>query len=651
MLRCLFTLALLAAPLAAAVIQADLLVVGSNESAVAAAVQAARLGVPRVVLVSDIAMLGGQFSAEGVGNVDEWTTVNGKRTEFPRSGLFLEIARAIEETNRRKFGAAQPGNSFCARLTIEPAEAARLFEELVAPQVAASRLRIERGWEPVSVELAGKRVASVTFAKEKDRLKVEARLTIDASDWGDIIQLSGAKWSAGPDARARFEEPSAPEKITETNRREMNPLTWCVVLRGAKSETRLPEPPGFDARRYFGVSRETRKDFDAAGWPKGVLFMNVPAFADTRHEAGPYSSPVNVYTHRRLVDAAHNGWPHEREKLFINWPPQDYPLDVWPKSVAVALDAMEPNASRKNIVELKPAQRRIVFDDAKRHTLGLLHHLQKIEPQFRRLELTDEFGTPDRLPPKPYIREGLRLEALTMLREQDLRTPHKEPRWTKLMPKDAVFGFQFNIDFHPTRRVFLGDDPAAPWATIHTATRNWSTHTDRSMFPLRGLIPIERDALLGAGKNIGVSSVVQSALRLHGQMMLAGQASATVAWLALRDGVEPRAVAGDEKRVWEIQRTLARGQGGPGVLLWPYHDLPPEHPAFAAANLMSIAGIWLADADSVFFQPDKPISAAEWNDAITRAPAATRAALGKQLPATRAEAVRTLAAICESGIN
>ena len=102
MLRCLFTLALLAAPLAAAVIQADLLVVGSNDSAVAAAVQAARLGVLRVVLVSDSAMLGGQFSAEGVGNVDEWTTVNGKRTEFPRSGLFLEIARAIEKTNRRE---------------------------------------------------------------------------------------------------------------------------------------------------------------------------------------------------------------------------------------------------------------------------------------------------------------------------------------------------------------------------------------------------------------------------------------------------------------------------------------------------------------------------------------------------------------------
>ena len=649
-------------------LDADLLVVGGGESAVAAAVQAARLGVARVVLVSDIAMLGGQFSAEGVGNVDEWTGVNGKRTEFPRSGIFLEIARAIEATNRRKYGTAQPGNSFCARLTIEPAEAAGIFEELVAPPVAAGRLRIERGWEPVKVELAGNRVAGVTFARsagfsplQRDSretvgsdtnaalLEVRARLTIDASDWGDVIQLSGAKWSAGPDPKSRFAEPSAPAEITEANRREMNPLTWCVVLRGAAAEATIPEPPGFDVRRYFGVSRETKTNFTAAGWPKGVLFMNVPAFADTKHAGGPYSPPVNIYTHRRLVDAAHNQLPHEREALFLNWPPQDYPLDVWPKPVADALDATEPGASKKNLVALTPAQRRIVFADARHHSLGLLHHLQKIEPRFRKLELTDEFGTPDRLPPKPYVREGLRLEALTMLREQDLRTPHPEPRWAKLMPADAVFGFQFNIDFHPTRRQFLGNDPTAPWATIHTATRNWSTHTDRSMFPLRGLVPIERDGLLGAGKNIGVSSVVQSALRLHGQMMLCGQAGATAAWLCLRDNLQPRALAADARRVRELQRVLAHGTNGPGVLLWPYHDLPPEHPAFAVANLLTLAGLWRADADSVFFQPDKAVSATEWNAVIERIaiPATAAAVLRKSTPATRAEAVRALAAAVE----
>lgn len=643
-------------------LEADLLVIGGNEASVAAAVQAARLGVKRVVLVSDIAMLGGQFSAEGVGNVDEWTTVNGKRTRFPRSGMFLEVASTIEATNLRKYGKAEPANSFCAWLTIEPREAALIFEEFVAPQVASGRLRIERGWEPVKVELAGNRVAGVSFARsagfspqQRDsregaesgvnaaRLEVRARLTIDASDWGDVIQLSGAKWSAGPDAKARFNEPSAPEQITEANRREMNPLTWCVVVRGSPKDNIIPEPPGFDPRRYFGCSRETRTNFTATGWPKGVLFMNVPAFADTTHPGGPYSPPVNIYTHRRLVDAAHSQLPHEQEALFFNWPPQDYPLDVWPKAVADALDTTEPGASRKNLVALTPTQRRIVFEDAKRHSLGLLHHVQKLEPRFRKLELTDEFGTPDRLPPKPYVREGLRLEALTILREQDLRTPHPEPRWAKLMPGDAVFGFQFNIDFHPTRRQFLNDDPAAPWATIHTATRNWSTHTDRGMFPLRGLVPVERDGLLGAGKNIGVSSVVQSALRLHGQMMLCGQASATAAWLCLRDNLQPRALAADARRVRELQHALAHSTNEPGVLLWPYHDLPPEHAAFTAANLMTLAGLWEPDADSVFFQPDKPISAAEWAAVIARAPTATQPKLRAQTPATRATAVRKLA--------
>lgn len=635
-------------------LDADLLVVGGNESAVAAAVQASRLGVRRVVLVSDTGWLGGQFSSEGVGAVDEWTTVGGKRTEFPRSGMFLEIVQAIEAVNLHKYSTKQPGNCFCARLTIEPGEAAKIFEELVAPEVKAGRLQIYRDLEPVAVRVEGQRVAEVTFCYPSspptmpcgERLIVKSRLTIDASDWGDIIRLSGAQYSAGPDAKSRFGEPSAPETITEQNRREMNPLTWCVTLVGSEEEAIIPPPPGFDRRNYLGVSRETAADFAALGWPKGVLKMNVPLFADTTHAAGPYSPPVNLYTHRRLVDAVHLGRPINDEKLFLNWPPQDYPLDHWPRHVADALEKTEPGAGKKNIVDLTPAQRRIVFDDAKRHSLGLLHHAQTLDKNFRRLQLTGEFKTPDHLPPKPYIREGLRLEALVMLREQDLRTPHPEPKWAALMPADGLFGFQFNIDFHPTRRQFLKDDPAGPWATIHTATRNWSTHTDRSLFPLRGLIPVERDGLLGASKNIGVSSIVSSAIRLHGQMMLCGQASATVAAVALQHDLQPRAVAADPARVREVQELLVAGTAGiadqprhPGVLLWPYHDLPPSHPAFTAANHCSVRGWWKPSADSIFFEPEKAVAAEEWSALLARLPAEHRARLSAEPPGTRAEAV------------
>ncbi|TXT23538.1 MAG: hypothetical protein FD138_3216 [Planctomycetota bacterium] len=190
-------------------IETDLLIVGGNESACAAAVQAARLGVKRIVLVNDIDWLGGQFSAEGVGCLDEWTTVEGKRTNFPRSGLFLEVVNRIRAHNKAKYGVESPGNAFCGTETIEPAAAAKLFEELVAPysEARTRQLRIERGWQPIRVELDGNRVASVVFEKvalPSERLVVRARLTLDSSDWGDVIRLSGAKYGAGPDLKSRF---------------------------------------------------------------------------------------------------------------------------------------------------------------------------------------------------------------------------------------------------------------------------------------------------------------------------------------------------------------------------------------------------------------------------------------------------------------
>src|SRR5690349_16515724 len=94
-------------------IECDLLVVGGNESAVAAAIQAARLGVKRIVLANDGAWLGGQFTSEAIGAVDEWTKYRDGRVPFPRSGLFLEIMQMIEDDMERKYGFRRPGNCFC----------------------------------------------------------------------------------------------------------------------------------------------------------------------------------------------------------------------------------------------------------------------------------------------------------------------------------------------------------------------------------------------------------------------------------------------------------------------------------------------------------------------------------------------------------
>ena len=626
----------------------DLLIVGGSESGTAAAVQAARLGVARIVLVNDIGWLGGQFTAEGVGAVDEWTEYRGRRTWFPRSGLFGEIIEAIRADNVRKYGRAEPGNCFCGWTTCTPRETEALFRQLIEPYLAArgGPVEIIEHYEPVRVERAGRRITAVEFAaapshpglggpKPPEPLRIHPRLSIDASDFGDVVRLSGTPYLRGPDLRRDFGEPSAPVDYDATGLTEMNPITYCVVLREAARPSIVAAPPGYDERQHLAATMATRTEFQALGWPTEAMRPFARAWEDTALPDGPYTGKPTLYHHRRLVDRRHFDLAPGTEMTFLNWPTQDYPLCDLPAAFEAA------GVAGRNLVDLGPDERRLVFADAKRHALGLLRHLQTTVADrdagqavtFRDLELTDEFGTPDRLPWKPYVREGLRPRCLYMLREQDVRDTDGVQSWAASMVGDAVFAFQFNIDFHPTRRVFLGGDRAAPWNVVHTKARNWSTDTDRAGFPLRSLVPRDTDGLLVAGKNLGVTSLVQAAVRLHGHGMHAGQAAATVAAVALNEGLEPRDVAARLPLVRRVQRTLVEppadprtGRMPPGLLLWPYHDVPVEAPYFAAANHLAVLGVLRGDLGTADFEPARPVTRAELRTALDRAARLTETA-------------------------
>ena len=603
------------APLRADTIETDLLIVGADESGCAAAVQAARLGVERIVLINDHDWLGGQFCTQGIGPIDEWTVVEGKRVNFPRSGTFLEIIDRIRTHNRLTYGIATPGNSWCGTDTIEPKAAARIFEEWLAPHVNSGVLRIERGWDVDTIETKEGRVTGVSFLPSvfakgdpDKRLTIRAKLTIDSSDLGDVIQRSGAGYMAGPDLRSRFGEPGAPETLDELGHQEMNPLSWCPLLRETGKDSIIPKPPRYDERSFDN-------------WKKA------PPWREWDGSGGIYN-PAGwcIYTHRRMVDRQHFGFAPGTETVILNWPAHGYQLGTLPQHVVDALEANESGASRKNLVEMGHAQRHIIYEDAKQRALEFVYYLQTAAhdrvgnfPQsFRYMALADDYGTADRLPPKPYLREGLRLEAITIVTELDVRTESHEPKWAKTTYPDSVFGWQFNLDFHPTRRKFVDDDPTKPWQGHHHGSRDWSTDTDRATFPLRGLVPAKMEGLLGASKNLGVTSMVQSALRLHGQMMHVGAASGTLAAIALREDISPREIATTPGRVAEIQRILVRGAGGPGTLLWPWHDLDPEDRWFEAANLLTLAGIWQPDPDSVFFEPRRPVTRGELAGALVR---------------------------------
>jgi hypothetical protein len=52
---------------------------------------------------------------------------------------------------------------------------------------------------PVAALKSGSAVTGMTFRSDKgETLEVKAALTIDASDWGDVVQLSGTEFEVGP---------------------------------------------------------------------------------------------------------------------------------------------------------------------------------------------------------------------------------------------------------------------------------------------------------------------------------------------------------------------------------------------------------------------------------------------------------------------
>ncbi|MEZ6065795.1 MAG: FAD-dependent oxidoreductase [Planctomycetaceae bacterium] len=254
-------------------------------------------------------------------------------------------------------------------------------------------------------------------------------------------------------------------------------------------------------------------------------------------------------------------------------------------------------------MEMTAAQRRIVFEDAKQFSLGFLHYLQTEvhdampDPthSFRRFELTDEFDTSDRCPPKPYIRESLRLKAMKMLVQQETTGfGGRSTDFATIMPHDGIACWQFEYDFHPTRREFLDEGRTdGPWTTAFRAGRTWGPpYSGRCLLPLRSLVPVEVNGLLGGQKNLGYSSIVSSALRLHDQSMAIGQAGGAIAAVALRHGKEPRELTYDRNLLCEVWGGLAtRGDAADDavepVMLWPFRDLEPDATCFVAVQQLA----------------------------------------------------------------
>jgi hypothetical protein len=572
----------------------DLLIIGGTESGCAAAIQAARMGVKSIAIVNDTEWLGGQFSSEALASIDENRGPDGygHGVPFPRNGLFKETIERIEAINEVTYGEPRPGNTRCIT-TGRPRESAKVFQDMLAPYIATRQVRVYSNSQLTKVNLGSLVLADVVSESGENR-GFSPRLVIDATDWGDVVKLAGADYEYGPDLKSTYGEPLAPESREGYPLTDMNPITYCMSIEETDDYTPIPKPDGYDPRNY--------RDH---GYPKDPLWL---------------------YPTRRLVDRYNFEKVTHPDVLLLCFPAFDYPVDVWTKKVADALEATEAGASKKDIATLTPQQRQIVFEDAKLRSLGFLYYLQTevhdamedTTHSFRRFQLSDEFGTPDNLPFKPYIRESLRTKCMYMMRQQDTTGyGGQSTNFANVMYHDTVASWQFEYDFHPTRRHFLEGDPAGPWHSKFRNDRTWGPpYSGRSTFPIRSMIPEKVDGLLVAQKNLGYSSLVSAALRLHDQSMAVGQAVGAVAAVSLLNDVPPREIPYNRALISNVQEGLcARLDGGQPATLWPFGDLDPEHPAFVAVNMLGVRGCLPHTPDTVDFRPDEPADA-QWREYV-----------------------------------
>ncbi len=620
-------------------VNTDLLIIGATESGSAAAIQAARMGVKSITIVHDGDWYGGQFTEQALACVDEdkgpgkvgWgVDWHPMKRSFHRGGLFKELMDRIEAFNTRKYGSPMPGRPYHGPSTFRPAEAEVIFREMIQPFVSRGQIRVFWKRAPVAARVNRSRLTAVEFAALKSTtvdLIVTARLTIDASDWGDVIQLSGAGYECGPDPKSRYNEPSASETIAPN---EMNPITWAMIVEESPDgePTPIPKPPNFDDRNYPRATHFSREAFAALKWDRPAGLGAIAHWPD-QGKASPRQ--LSVYTVRRIVDGFTS--TDQRTSILLNYMNgQDYPLDRLPTRVAAALDVTEPNASQKNIVEMTREQRDIIFTDAKNHSLGVLYHLQNFvhdhapdkANSFRNFRLSHEFGTEDHLPPKPYLRESLRLKAMYMMKEQDgrnrdgLTKDAARERFSHVMYPDGLFCWQFHYDFHRTGRTYLveeGED--GPWIDYETPGRHTRHISDRCVFPARSLVPQKMDGLLGAQGNVGFSSIVSAAIRLHDQRIHIGQASGALAAVSLLRDVQPRDVPYKRALLEEVRDGVCGGSGAVPLLLFPWRDLSTDNPHFVAINRLSALNCVPVDVRDVDFRPEA-MATNEWSSQLQK---------------------------------
>lgn len=221
-------------------IEADVVVVGGGASGVAAAIQAARMGMD-VVVVESTDWLGGMLTAAGVSAVDG-------NHRLP-SGLFGEFR---ERLYRHYGGPGAVATGWVSNTLFEPHVGNRILHEMVAEHPT---IRVLKGHQLDSVHVQRGTVRWITARDSAgNAVRIDGSVFIEATEYGDLLAAAGAEYSHYMETFEQTGEPGAPLEP----RPYVQDLTYVAILKeyGPGADRTVPRPDPYDTSDFTCMCRQ-----------------------------------------------------------------------------------------------------------------------------------------------------------------------------------------------------------------------------------------------------------------------------------------------------------------------------------------------------------------------------------------------------------
>lgn len=530
----------------------DIIIAGGGMSGVSAAIQATRLGAS-VLILEPTNMLGGQATAAGVSTMDDMSRLN-------ESGIYREFMNRV----RSHYSAMRKSIATSYWKTDGKAFEPKVGSDILKDMAKSADIIYHAEIVSVKSSAKGKIITAKTPQGSKD---FTCKILIDATEYGDVIPLAGLKYRSGNSISPDMNPDSMIQDIT-----------WTAIIRkypkGVPEHLRPKSPlPEYERARKNYLAYVSRNTFGAGN--RSPFKLPAEFSAHNGYRAVPDSFSPGSYT------GARKDWKRIT-KTGVNWG-NDYPGQYgWDEKYGIPIAYLEDSNFRA-----------FINREALIKTLHFIYYIQNElgeswsvdENEYNDLPKEAE-GLPDEwkniarhFPPVPYVRESRRIVGDYTYNSNAIYSNSESYRSGKKnqeIPDSIAIG-GYILDLH------TGDDDDDFEHELGERQSAMRTHEPAGAFqvPMRIFIPMSDDNFLAAEKNLSMSRLATSALRLQPVCMMTGQAVGTLAALAVSYDVKPRDI-----HAVHVQKILA--DSGVMLSLAEYSDVPEDNEYYGAVQIATL---------------------------------------------------------------